>query len=184
VGPQPGWRSPLRPESSFRQLACILRVSSPRQLSITSIFEIASRELAARFPGGPVPFAHRHRTEHLEEALELALQCGIESEVVPLICSEWAFADNRSRRPKRRYFTASPFQPTLTQRASMTPLVQKIMTYQRKVHRIPHFRREHFVYVTACSPRLSRTSRLCYLPSVPHPTWRARTSSRNVGCPT
>jgi len=88
-GSQPGLRSPLRPESSFRQLACILRVSSPRQLSITSIFEIANRDLAARFPGGPVPFAHRHRTEHLEEALELALQCGIESEVVLLICSEW-----------------------------------------------------------------------------------------------
>jgi len=72
--------TPLRPESSFRQLACILRVSSSRQLCLTSIFELANRDLAALFPGGLAPFAHRHRTEYLEEALELALQYDIHLE--------------------------------------------------------------------------------------------------------
>jgi hypothetical protein len=52
---------------------------------MASIFELANRDLAALFPGGPAPFAHRHRTEYLEEALELALQCAVESEVLPLI---------------------------------------------------------------------------------------------------
>jgi len=52
---------------------------------LTSIFEFANRDLATLFPGGPVPFTHRHRTEHLEEALELAVQYGVESEV--LVCS-------------------------------------------------------------------------------------------------
>ncbi|KAI0277708.1 hypothetical protein BGY98DRAFT_1097261 [Russula aff. rugulosa BPL654] len=47
---------------------------------LTSIFEIANRDLATLFPGGPAPFAHLHRTDHLEEALELALQYGVESE--------------------------------------------------------------------------------------------------------
>ncbi|KAI0005948.1 hypothetical protein BJV74DRAFT_984655 [Russula compacta] len=72
--------SPSRRESSFHQLSCILRVSSPRQLDLTSIFEFANRDLAALFPGGPIPFAHRHRAEYLEEALELALQYGVELE--------------------------------------------------------------------------------------------------------
>jgi hypothetical protein len=60
----------------------MLRVSSPRQLSLTPIFELAKRDLAALFPGGPLPFAHLHRIEHLEEALELALQYGADIEVV------------------------------------------------------------------------------------------------------
>jgi hypothetical protein len=49
---------------------------------MTSIFELANHDLAALFPGGPVPFAHRHRTEYLEEALELAFQYGVETEVL------------------------------------------------------------------------------------------------------
>lgn len=60
----------------------MLRVSSPLQLSLTSIFELAKRDLAALFPGGPLPFAHLHRVEHLEEALELALQYDADLEVV------------------------------------------------------------------------------------------------------
>ena len=75
----------MRTKSSFPQLACILRVSSPRQLDLTSIFEIANRDLAAHFPGGPAPFAHLHRANDLEEALELALRYGLESEV-RLVC--------------------------------------------------------------------------------------------------
>ena len=75
----------MRAQSTFPQLACILRVSSPRQLDLTPIFEIANRNLAAHFPGGPAPFVHSHRADHLEEALELALQYGIESEV-RLVC--------------------------------------------------------------------------------------------------
>jgi hypothetical protein len=84
-------------KSSFSQLACILRVSSPQQLDSTSIFDLANNHLATLFPGGPTPFTHLHRTEHLEEALELALQYGVESEVL-LTCSgsEWhlLFTDN------------------------------------------------------------------------------------------
>jgi hypothetical protein len=60
----------------------VLRVSSPRQLGLTSIFELAKRDLAALFPGGPIPFTHLHRVEHLEEALELALQCDADLEVI------------------------------------------------------------------------------------------------------
>jgi hypothetical protein len=75
-------RSPLRPESSFHQLSCILRVSSPQQLGLTSLFELANRDLAAHFPGGPAPFTHRHPTEYLEEALELAMQYDIHLEVL------------------------------------------------------------------------------------------------------
>ena len=71
----------MRAQSSFPHIACVLRVSSPRQLDLTSIFEIANRDLAALFPGGLAPFAHLHRADHLEEALELALQYGVESEV-------------------------------------------------------------------------------------------------------
>lgn len=52
---------------------------------MASIFELANRDLAALFPGGPSPFSHRHRTEYLEEALELALRCAVESEVLLLI---------------------------------------------------------------------------------------------------
>jgi hypothetical protein len=52
----------------------ILRVSSPWQLDLPSIFEIANRDLAALFPGSPTHFAHLHHTDHLEEVLELALQ--------------------------------------------------------------------------------------------------------------
>ncbi|KAH9966578.1 hypothetical protein BC827DRAFT_1264543 [Russula dissimulans] len=72
--------SPSKPEGSFHQLACVLRVSSPRQLGLASIFESANLDLAALFPGGPVPFTYRHRAEHLEEALELAVRYGVESE--------------------------------------------------------------------------------------------------------
>ena len=60
----------------------MLRVSSPRQLRLTSIFDLARRDFAALFPGGPTPFVHLHPVEHLEEALELALQYGADSEVV------------------------------------------------------------------------------------------------------
>lgn len=84
----------MRTQSSFPQLACILRVSSPRQLDLTSIFEITNRDLAALFPGGPAPFAHLHHPDHLEDALELALQYGVELEV-RLVCigDEVAFSD-------------------------------------------------------------------------------------------
>jgi hypothetical protein len=77
-------RSPLRHESSFHQLSCILRVSSPQQLGLTSLFELANRDLVALFPGGPAPFTHRHPTEYLEEALELAMQYDIHLEVLPI----------------------------------------------------------------------------------------------------
>ena len=60
----------------------MLRISSPRQLSLTSIFELAKHDLAALFPGGPLPFAHLHQIEHLEQALELALQYDADLEVV------------------------------------------------------------------------------------------------------
>ena len=82
-------------QSSFPQLACILRVSSPRQLELTSIFELANHRLATLFPGGPNPFTHLHRTEYLEEGLELALRYEVESEVL-LVCSnsEMTFTDN------------------------------------------------------------------------------------------
>jgi hypothetical protein len=43
---------------------------------------LANRDLATLFPGGPLPFVHRHRTEYLEEALELALQYEIHLEVL------------------------------------------------------------------------------------------------------
>ncbi len=81
----------LRRESPFPQLARVLRVSSPRQLGLTSIFELAKRDLAALFPGGPTPFAHLHRAEHLEEALELALQYDADLEVV--LARSWGGID-------------------------------------------------------------------------------------------
>jgi hypothetical protein len=43
---------------------------------------LANRDLAALFPGGPAPFTRRHPTEHLEEALELAMQYDIHLEVL------------------------------------------------------------------------------------------------------
>ena len=43
---------------------------------------MAKRDLAALFPGGPIPFVHLHPVEHLEEALELALQYDADLEVV------------------------------------------------------------------------------------------------------
>jgi len=74
---------------------------------MTSIFELANRDLAAIFPGGPVPFAYRHRTEFIEEALELAFQYGVESEVLLLICNgETALTYHRSHRPRRPSFIA------------------------------------------------------------------------------
>jgi hypothetical protein len=56
------------------------------------MFKYANRDLATLFPGGHTPFTHRHRAEYLEEALELALQYDVESEVL-LICggSEMGF---------------------------------------------------------------------------------------------
>jgi hypothetical protein len=52
---------------------------------LATTFQIANRNLAENFPGGPTPFAHLHRLDHLEEALELAFQYGVESEV-RLVC--------------------------------------------------------------------------------------------------
>jgi hypothetical protein len=147
---------------------------------MASIFELANRDLAALFPGGPAPFTDRHPKEHLEEALELALQYSVESAVL-LICSDVAFANNRCHRPRRRYATVLPPRPTLTQGENMIPVARKITTHRVKMHRIPHFRRELFVYVTAYLPRLLRTLHPYYSPSRLHPTWRARTSSQIVG---
>jgi hypothetical protein len=158
-------RSPLRPESPFHQLSCILRVSSPRQLDLTSIFELANRNLAALFPGEPAPFVHRHRTEYLEEALELAVQYGIHLEVLLNDGGgghEMGFIDDLFRRLRRLCFTPSPPQPTLTQRASMIPLAQKVTMYRAQPPPTLRFPRAHFVSAIVCSPRLSRTSRPCY----------------------
>jgi hypothetical protein len=150
--------SPLRTQSSFPQLSCILRVSSPRQLDLTSISEIVNRDLAALFPGGPAPFAHLHHADHLEEALELALQYGVESGV-RLVCigNEVAFCNLPPHRPRRHWFIALPLQPTLTQGGSMIRLAQKVMMHQAKAHPTPYFPREHFTFVIAYSCRLSRT---------------------------
>jgi hypothetical protein len=166
----------LSAQSSFPQLASIIRVSSPRQLDLTAIFEIANRDLAALFPGSPAPFAHLHRADHLEEALELALQYGVESEV-HLVCigDEVAFSNLLARRPRRHLFIALPLQPTLTQGGSMIRLVQKVMMRQAKAHPTPHFPREHFTFVIAYLRRLSRTLHpFCSL-SVPRRIWHART---------
>jgi hypothetical protein len=73
---------------------------------MTSIFDLANRDLAALFPGGPVPFAYRHRTDFLEEALELALQYGVESEVLLICNGETALTNRRSHRPRRPSFIA------------------------------------------------------------------------------
>ena len=174
--------SPLRAQSSFPKLACILRISSPRQLDLTSIFEIANRDLAALFPGGPAPFAHLHPADHLEEALELALQYGIESEVrLVFISDEVAFSNLLAHRPRRHWFIALPLQPTLTQGESMIRLARKAMMHQAKADPTPHFPREHFTFVIAYSRRLSRTLHpFCSL-SVPHRIWHARTSSQIIG---
>lgn len=119
----------LRRESPFPQLARVLRVSSPRQLGLTSIFELAKRDLAALFPGGPIPFGHLHLTEDLEEALELALQYDADLEVVLTRSRGGTNVVNlpSPRRPRKRCFTVSSRRPTLTQRASMIPLVQIVM---------------------------------------------------------
>ncbi|KAI9510260.1 hypothetical protein F5148DRAFT_617250 [Russula earlei] len=90
-----------RPAISFHQLACILRASSPRQLGLTSIFEFATREFADLFPGGPLPFTHRHSSEHLEEALELALQYGVESETKNALL--YTVATSTNFDPKSEY---------------------------------------------------------------------------------
>lgn len=180
--PNPISSSPLGTQSSIPQLARILRVSSPRQLDFTSIFEIASRDLATLFPGGPVPFVHLHRADHLEEALELALQYRVESEV-RLVCivDEPGFSNLPAYRPRRHLFIALPLQLTLTQGESMIRLTQKVMMYQAKAHPTPHFPREHFTFVIAYSRRLSRTLHPFCSPSVPHPIWHARTSSQTIG---
>ncbi|KAN0123942.1 hypothetical protein V8E52_002432 [Russula decolorans] len=98
--------SPLKAQSSFPQLACILRVSSPRQLDLASIFEIANRDLAALFPGGPAPFAHLHRADYLEEALELALQYGVESESKKALVYSVAISTNFD--PRGEYDPSGP----------------------------------------------------------------------------
>lgn len=172
----------MRAQSSFPHVACILRVSSPQQLDLTSIFEIANRDLATLFPGGPAPFAHLHRTDHLEEALELALQYGVESEVrLTCIGDEVAICNPPAHRPRRRWFIVLPLQPTLTQRGSMIRLAQKVMIHQAKAHPTPHFPHEHFTFVIAYSRRLSRTLHpFCSL-SVLHRIWHAQISLRTIG---
>jgi len=96
----------LRPESPFPQLARMLRVSSPRQLSLTSIFELAKRDLAALFPGGPVPFAHLHQVKHLEEALELALQYDVDSETKKALV--YSVSTSTNYDPKNQYDPSAP----------------------------------------------------------------------------
>ncbi|KAI0306656.1 hypothetical protein B0F90DRAFT_1814510 [Multifurca ochricompacta] len=96
--------SPLRPESSFHQLASILRASSPQLLAFPSIFELANRDLAAHFPGGSTPFTHLHRTKHLEEALELALQYDINLETKKALV--YSVATSTNFDPKGEYDTS------------------------------------------------------------------------------
>ncbi|KAN0133693.1 hypothetical protein V8E53_008417 [Lactarius tabidus] len=96
----------LRRGSPFPQLARMLRVSSPRQLSLTPIFELAKRDLAALFPGGPLPFAHLHRIEHLEEALELALQYGADIETKKALL--YSVSTSTNFDPKNQYNHSEP----------------------------------------------------------------------------
>ncbi|KAH9981378.1 hypothetical protein BGW80DRAFT_1269940 [Lactifluus volemus] len=98
--------SPLRHESSFHQLSCILRVSSPQQLGLTSLFELANRDLVALFPGGPAPFTHRHPTEYLEEALELAMQYDIHLETKKALL--YSVATSTNFDPKGEYDPSGP----------------------------------------------------------------------------
>ncbi|KAH9005063.1 hypothetical protein EDB86DRAFT_3061917 [Lactarius hatsudake] len=93
--------SPLRRESPFPQLARVLRVSSPRQLGLASIFELAKGDLATLFPGGPIPFAHLHRVEHLEEGLELALQHDADLETKKALL--YSVATSTNFDPKSQY---------------------------------------------------------------------------------
>ncbi|KAH9063521.1 hypothetical protein EDB87DRAFT_1673568 [Lactarius vividus] len=98
--------SPLRRESPFPQLARVLRVSSPRQLGLTSIFELAKGDLATLFPGGPIPFAHLHRVEHLEEGLELALQHDADLETRKALL--YSVATSTNFDPKSQYDPSGP----------------------------------------------------------------------------
>ncbi|THH13831.1 hypothetical protein EW146_g6432 [Bondarzewia mesenterica] len=69
--------SPLGPKTPYPRLASILRTSSPKQLHLSSIYLQACTHLGAIFPGRPASFTHQHPTEHLEDALELAMQFDI-----------------------------------------------------------------------------------------------------------
>ena len=67
----------LSPDSLFfTHLASLLRVSSPSQLDIPLVHELARVHLKGMYPSGPTPFVH---PGHLEEALALALQYRITS---------------------------------------------------------------------------------------------------------
>ncbi|KAH7889126.1 hypothetical protein F5I97DRAFT_1841814 [Phlebopus sp. FC_14] len=66
--------TPLSPEASFQHVAAVLRVSSPTQLDLPLVHNLARSYLVAMFPSGPLPFVHPN---HLEEALTLAATFGI-----------------------------------------------------------------------------------------------------------
>ncbi len=162
----------------------MLRVSSPRQLGLTPVFELAKRDLANIFPGGPIPFAHLHRVEHLEEALELALQYDADLEVASIRGrGNIGVIDPTSlRRPRKHCFTVSPHQPTSTQRTSMIPPARIVtMTHQVQVHRTPPCLLAHFASAIASLPRSSQILRQYYSQLVEHRICSAQTRSRTAG---
>lgn len=72
---------PLNSQTPFPTLASLLRITSPSQFHIPTINDRAKDYLSRMYHGGPDPFAHQHPQEHLEDALELAMNFDVGVEV-------------------------------------------------------------------------------------------------------
>lgn len=70
---------PLSSDAEFARIASILRVSSPSQLDLPKLHQLARKYLETLVPGGEAHAVYNFHPDFLEEALEMSVFYEIKS---------------------------------------------------------------------------------------------------------